>query len=115
MGSPFVRGIQGDDPRYLKLAATHTHYAVHSRPESIRHACDAEVSERDLRETYLPHFEACVKEGKAYPIMGAYNRINGEACCASPALLQQILREEWGFEGYVVSDCWAIYDIYGNH
>ncbi|NIP26802.1 MAG: glycoside hydrolase family 3 protein, partial [Phycisphaerae bacterium] len=75
----------------------------------------AQVNERDLRETYLPHFEACVKEADAYSIMGAYNRMNSEACCASPTLLQKILREEWGFEGFVVSDCWAIYDIYANH
>ncbi|MFZ0547832.1 MAG: glycoside hydrolase family 3 C-terminal domain-containing protein [Candidatus Promineifilaceae bacterium] len=115
LGVPFVKGLQGDDPNYLKLVATPKHYAVHSGPESIRHSFDAVVNERDLRETYLPHFEACVKEGKAYSIMGAYNRTNGEACCASPTLLQEILRDEWGFDGYVVSDCWAIYDIYGNH
>jgi beta-glucosidase len=115
MGVPFVKGLQGDDPDYLKLVATPKHYAVHSGPESIRHSFDAQVSERDLRETYLPHFEACVKEGEAYSIMGAYNRTNGEACCASETLLQKILRDEWGFDGFVVSDCWAIYDIYGNH
>ena len=72
------------------------------------------MSERDLRETYLPAFEACVKEGGAASIMGAYNRINGEPCCASPTLLRKILREEWGFEGYVVSDCWAINDIFAG-
>lgn len=115
MGVPFVQGLQGDDPHYLKLVATPKHYAVHSGPESHRHSFDAQVDERDLRETYLPHFEACVKEADAYSIMGAYNRTNGEACCASPTLLQKILRDEWGFEGYVVSDCLAIYDIYANH
>ncbi|MAT96110.1 MAG: glucan 1,4-alpha-glucosidase [Anaerolineaceae bacterium] len=115
LGVPFVKGLQGDDPDYLKLVATPKHYAVHSGPESCRHSFDAQVDERDLRETYLPHFEACVKEADAYSIMGAYNRTNGEACCASPTLLQKILRDEWGFEGYVVSDCWAIYDIYANH
>jgi beta-glucosidase len=115
MGVPFVKGLQGDDPHYLKLVATPKHYAVHSGPESSRHSFDAQVNERDLRETYLPQFEACVKEADAYSLMGAYNRTNGEACCASHTLLQKILRDEWGFEGYVVSDCWAIYDIYANH
>ncbi len=115
LGVPFVKGLQGDDPRYFKLVATPKHYAVHSGPESSRHYFDAQVSDRDLRETYLPQFEVCIKEAGAYSIMGAYNRINGEACCASPTLLQKILREEWGFEGYVVSDCWAIIDIYAHH
>ncbi|MCL4868468.1 MAG: glycoside hydrolase family 3 C-terminal domain-containing protein [Anaerolineae bacterium] len=115
LGVPFVKGLQGDDPHYLKLVATPKHYAVHSGPESGRHSFNAQVSERDLRETYLPQFEACVKEADPYSIMGAYNRTNGEACCASHTLLQKILRDEWGFEGYVVSDCWAIYDIYANH
>lgn len=115
MGVTFVKGLQGDDPRYLKLVATPKHFAVHSGPELRRHEFDARVSERDLRETYLPAFEACVKEGSAASIMGAYNRMNGEPCCASPRLLQKILREEWGFEGYVVSDCWAINDIFGGH
>lgn len=114
LGVPFVQGLQGEDPRYLKLVATPKHYAVHSGPESLRHSFDAQVSERDLRETYLPHFEACIRAG-ARSIMGAYNRTNGEACCASPRLLQEILREEWGFDGYVVSDCWAIIDIYAHH
>jgi len=115
MGVAFVKGLQGDDAKYLKLVATPKHYAVHSGPESKRHTFNATADERDLRETYLPQFEACVKEAKAYSIMGAYNRTNGEACCASPTLLQKILREEWGFDGYVVSDCGAIYDIYANH
>ncbi|MGE5530672.1 MAG: glycoside hydrolase family 3 C-terminal domain-containing protein, partial [Bacteroidota bacterium] len=115
MGVAFVRGLQGDDPRYLKLVATPKHFAVHSGPESQRHSFDAIVSERDLRETYLPAFEACVREGRAGSVMGAYNRTNGEACCASPTLLQRILRDEWGFDGYVVSDCWAIGDIYRHH
>jgi beta-glucosidase len=94
LGVPFVKGLQGDDPHYLKLVATPKHYAVHSGPESRRHSFDAQVNERDLRETYLPQFEACVKEADAYSIMGAYNRTNGEACCASPTLLQKILRDE---------------------
>ncbi|MCX7682069.1 MAG: glycoside hydrolase family 3 C-terminal domain-containing protein [Anaerolineae bacterium] len=115
MGVAFVKGLQGDDPRYLKLVATPKHFAVHSGPEPERHTFDAVVDERDLRETYLPHFEACIKEGGAFSIMGAYNRTNGEPCCASPTLLENILRQEWGFEGYVVSDCDAIYDIYAHH
>jgi beta-glucosidase len=115
MGGVFVKGLQGDDPRYLKLVATPKHYAVHSGPESDRHHFDARVDERDMRETYLPAFEACVKEAKAASVMGAYNRINGEPCCASPTLLEKILRQEWGFDGYVVSDCGAILDIYAHH
>jgi beta-glucosidase len=115
MGVVFVEGLQGDDPRYLKLVATPKHYAVHSGPESDRHHFDARVDERDMRETYLPAFEACVKEAKAACVMGAYNRLNGEPCCASPTLLQKILRQEWGFDGYVVSDCGAIVDIYAHH
>ncbi|MBN1887583.1 MAG: glycoside hydrolase family 3 C-terminal domain-containing protein [Thermoflexales bacterium] len=111
----FIQGLQGDDPRYLKTVATAKHFAVHSGPEKKRHTFDAVVSQRDLRMTYLPAFEACMVEGKAHSIMGAYNRVNGEACCASPSLLQEILRDEWGFEGYVVADCGAIDDIYSNH
>ena len=114
-GVTFVKGLQGDDPDYLKLVSTPKHYAVHSGPEPDRHKFDAVVSEKDLRETYLPAFEACVREAGAYSVMGAYNRTNGEACCASPTLLQKILRDEWGFDGYVVSDCWAIGDIYKHH
>jgi beta-glucosidase len=115
IGVPFVKGLQGDDPHYLKLVATPKHFAVHSGPESGRHAFDAQANERDIRETYLPAFEACVKEGKAASVMGAYNRLNGEPCCASPMLLERILRREWGFDGYVVSDCGAIHDIYKHH
>ena len=115
LGVAFVRGLQGDDPKYLKLVATPKHYAAHSGPEPERHSFNAVVSERDLRETYLPAFEACVREAHAESIMGAYNRVNGEPCCASPTLLQKILREQWGFEGYVVSDCGAINDIYQGH
>ena len=115
MGVAFVKGLQGDDPHTLKLVATAKHYAVHSGPESTRHYFDARVSEHDLWETYLPAFEACVREAKAYSVMGAYNRANGEPCCASPTLLAGILRGQWGFEGYVVSDCGAIADIYQQH
>lgn len=115
MGVAFVKGLQGDHPKYLKLVATPKHYAVHSGPEPARHTFDARVSRRVLYDTYLPAFEACVKEGKAASVMGAYNRVNGEPCCASPTLLQAILRNEWGFDGYVVSDCGAINDIFMWH
>jgi len=115
MGVAFVKGLQGDDPRYLKVVATPKHFAVHSGPEPDRHHFDARINERDLRETYLPAFEACIREGKAFSIMGAYNRYNGEACCASRRLLEEILRGEWGFSGYVVSDCGAIDDIWKYH
>ena len=115
MGVAFVRGLQGDDSRCLKLVATPKHFAVHSGPEALRHEFDAVISPRDLRETYLPAFEACVREGKAASIMGAYNRTNGEPCCASPTLIGEILRGEWGFDGYFVSDCGALEDLYKHH
>lgn len=115
MGVAFIKGLQGDHPDYLKLVATPKHFAVHSGPELNRHHFDARIDEHDLRETYLPAFEACVREGKAASVMGAYNRVNGEACCASPTLLEEILRGEWGFDGYIVSDCGAILDIYAHH
>jgi beta-glucosidase len=115
LGVQFVQGLQGDDPRYLKTVATPKHFAVHSGPENDRHHFDAMVSQRDLWTTYLPAFKACIIEGQAASIMGAYNRTNGEACCASSTLLQKILRDEWGFDGCVVSDCGAIYDIWANH
>ncbi len=115
MGVALIKGLQGNDPRYLKLVATAKHYAVHSGPEPLRHSFDAVVSPRDLRETYLPAFKASVKEAKVHSIMGAYNRTNGEPCCGSKTLLQEILRDEWGFNGYVVSDCWAIKDFHAHH
>lgn len=111
----FVRGMQGDDPTYLKTVATPKHYAVHSGPEPDRHVFDAVVRESDLRETYLPAFRAAVVDGGAASVMCAYNRFRGDPACASPQLLQGILRDEWGFDGYVVSDCWAISDIYSTH
>ena len=111
----FIRGMQGDDPKYLKTVATVKHFAVHSGPEPSRHTFDAVVSERDLRESYLPHFEAGIREGGAFSLMCAYNRIDGSPACGSDMLLQQILRDEWGFQGYVVSDCGAINDIYQGH
>jgi beta-glucosidase len=115
MGVALVEGLQGDDQKYLKVAATAKHYAVHSGPEAERHHFDAVVSPRDLRETYLPAFEALVREAKVEAVMGAYNRTNGEPCCASQTLLADILRDEWDFDGHVVSDCWAIRDIWEHH
>ena len=115
IGVSFVKGLQGDDPKYFKVMATPKHYAVHSGPEADRHHFDAVVDDKDLWETYLPAFEATIKEGNAQSIMGAYNRTNGEPCCGSKTLLQDILRKEWGFDGYVVSDCWAIGDFYKYH
>lgn len=113
MGEAFVEGMQGDG-EYLKAAACAKHFAVHSGPESLRHKFNAEVSKKDLRETYLPAFEKLVKKAKVEAVMGAYNRTNGEPCCASPAL-QEILRGEWGFEGHFVSDCWALRDFHTQH
>ncbi len=115
MGVNFVKGMQGDDPKYLKLVATPKHFAVHSGPEPERHFFDATTTERDLYDTYLPAFEATVVEGKAYSIMAAYNRYMGKPCCASHQLLEDILRKDWGFKGYVVSDCNAIRDIHDYH
>lgn len=114
IGKEFVQGLQGDNPKYLKLVATAKHYAVHSGPEPGRHEYDANVSERDLRETYLPAFRTLIIDGGAYSVMGAYNRFRGQSCCASDELFG-ILRNEWGFKGYVVSDCGAIADIWRNH
>lgn len=111
----FIKGLQGDDPKYFKTIATVKHFAVHSGPESNRHTFDAKIAERDFRETYLPQFEMGIKEGKAYSVMCAYNRLNGEACCGSNHLLTEVLRNEWNFKGYVVSDCGAIDDIYERH
>jgi beta-glucosidase len=115
MGVSFVRGLQGDDPKYRKLDATAKHFAVHSGPEADRHHFDARPSTRDLYETYLPAFEALVKEGQVDAVMGAYNRVYGESASASQFLLRDVLRRDWGFKGYVVSDCWAIVDIWKNH
>ncbi|MCK5852566.1 glycoside hydrolase family 3 C-terminal domain-containing protein [bacterium] len=112
---PFIRALQGNDPKYYKITATAKHFAVHSGPEHDRHKFNAVVSEKDLRETYLPAFEACVKDAKVESVMGAYNRTNGEACCASTTLIQKILREEWNFQGHFVSDCAAIRDIFMYH
>lgn len=115
MAVSFIRGLQGDHPRYFKVIATAKHYAVHSGPEPERHSFNAIVDQATLRSSYLPHFEMAVREGKVYSVMCAYNRFQNFPCCASPLLLNDILRKEWGFEGYVVSDCWAINDIYAFH
>ena len=115
LGVAFVKGIQGNDKKYLKAAACAKHFAVHSGPETERHSFDAVVSKKDLRETYLPAFKECVEEAGVEAIMGAYNRTNGEPCCGSKTLLKEILREEWGFNGHVTSDCWAIKDFHEGH
>jgi beta-glucosidase len=111
----FIQGMQGNDPHYFKVIATAKHYAVHSGPESTRHQFDAKPSERDLRETYLPAFRASIVEGKADSVMCAYNRVDGVPACASTDLLEKRLRGEWGFQGYIVSDCGAISDIFRGH
>ncbi len=111
----FIQGMQGDDPHYLKTVATAKHFAVHSGPEPLRHSFDARPSERDLEETYLPAFRASVVEGKVDSIMCAYNSIDGFPACANKNLLQDHLRKDWGFQGFVVSDCAAITDfVYGH-
>ncbi|WBY63589.1 glycoside hydrolase family 3 C-terminal domain-containing protein [Thermocaproicibacter melissae] len=115
LGVAYIKGIQGDDPKYLKAAACAKHFAVHSGPEAERHSFNAVVSQKDLWETYLPAFEAAVLEGDVAGVMGAYNRTNGEPCCGSKTLLLDILRKEWGFKGYTTSDCWAIKDFNENH
>lgn len=115
LGIAFIKGMQGDHPKYLKTAACVKHYAVHSGPEEERHSFNAVVSEKDLRETYLPAFKECIEEADVAGVMGAYNRTNGEPCCGSKTLLKDILRDEWGFKGYVTSDCWAIKDFHENH
>ncbi len=115
IGIQFVKGIQGDDPNYMLAMACAKHYGVHSGPESLRHRFDAEPSPRDLYETYLPQFERVVREGHVAGVMGAYNSLLGVPCCASTLLLKDLLRDQWGFEGYIVSDCDAIGDIWRQH
>ena len=115
LGVAFIRGLQGDDPKYVKAMACAKHFAVHSGPESERHWFDVAPSERDFYESYLPQFGAAVREGHVGSVMGAYNAVYGKPACASPLLLTDILRKQWGFTGHVVSDCGAIYDIYANH
>lgn len=115
MASEFVKGLQGNDPRYLKAAACAKHYAVHSGPEKDRHYFNAVVTKRELYDTYLPAFKKLVTEAKIESVMGAYNRTLGEPCCASKLLIEDILRGEWGFQGHFVSDCGALTDIHLHH
>ena len=115
IGKSFVKGLQGNDPNYFKVIATAKHFAVHSGPESQRHKFDAWPSHTDLYETYLPAFEALVKEAKVYSVMTCYNRVYGTPSSANTFLFKETLRGKWGFKGYVVSDCWAISDMYNFH
>ena len=114
LGIRFIKGLQGNG-KYLKTAACSKHFAVHSGPEAVRHQFDARVNPKDMNETYLPAFEATVREGEVESVMGAYNRVNGEPACGSETLLKKTLRGKWGFRGHVVSDCWAIRDFHANH
>lgn len=114
LGVAYVKGLQGDGAT-LRTAACAKHFAVHSGPEADRHHFDAKANKKDMHETYLPAFEACVKEGNVESVMGAYNRTNGEPCCAHSELMEDILRNDWKFEGHYVSDCWAIKDFHENH
>ena len=114
LGIRFIKGLQGDG-KYLKTAACSKHFAVHSGPEALRHEFDAKASPKDMEETYLAAFEATVKEAEVESVMGAYNRVNGEPACGSETLLKKTLREKWGFQGHVVSDCWAVRDFHTNH
>lgn len=114
LGVSFIRGLQGNG-EYLRTAACAKHFAVHSGPEEMRHYFDAKVDLKELWQTYLPAFEACVKEGQVESVMGAYNRTNGEPCCAHSYLMDDVLRGQWGFEGHYVSDCWAVRDFHENH
>ena len=115
LGDAFVRGLQGDDPKYLKAAACAKHYAVHSGPEPLRHVFNTTVSAFDLWDTYLPAFEKLVTQSKIAGVMCAYNAFQGQPCCANDLLMTDILRKKWNFKGYVTSDCWAIDDFYKNH
>lgn len=114
LGVRFVKGLQGNG-KYIKAAACAKHFAVHSGPEKLRHSFDAKASEYDLWDTYLPAFEACVKEANVEAVMGAYNRTNGEVCCGHSRMIPEILRKQWGFQGHFVSDCWAIADFHNSH
>lgn len=114
MGVAYVKGLQGDGET-MKAAACAKHFAVHSGPEALRHEFNAEATKKDMTETYLPAFEALVKEAGVEAVMGAYNRTNGEPCCGSKTLIQDMLREKWGFKGHFVSDCWAIRDFHEHH
>ncbi|RYZ45038.1 MAG: glycosyl hydrolase, partial [Sphingobacteriales bacterium] len=115
LGTAFVRAMQGSDPKYFKTITTAKHFAVHSGPEPVRHAFNAEPSKRDLWETYLPAFKMLAQEGKVYSFMCAYNRLYGEPCCSDAFLMNTILRKKWGFKGFVATDCGAVYDFYMFH
>lgn len=115
LGVAYIKGLQGEDTEHLKSAACAKHFAVHSGPEADRHYFDAQVNDHDLYDTYLYAFKECVKEGKVEAVMGAYNRVNGAPACGNKRLLKDVLRDEWGFEGHVVSDCWAILDFHEHH
>ena len=115
IGVQFIKGLQGNDPKYWKLVATSKHYAVHSGPETGRHSFDAIVDNRDLLETYLPAFSMTVKYANVHSVMCAYNRTNEEVCCGSNYLLTRLLRDSMGFTGYIVSDCDAVQDFYTGH
>ena len=115
MGVAFVTGLQGDDPKYFRVVSTPKHFAVHSGPETSRHTINVEVSKHDVEDTYLPAFRAAVTEGKAGSVMCAYNRVNGQPACANSFLLKDQLRGAWKFNGYVVSDCDAIFDVFNGH
>ncbi len=115
LGTRYIDGIQGKDDNFLKAAACTKHFAVHSGPEGIRHSFDAKVNQKDFWETYLYAFEKCIENTHVEAVMGAYNRVNGEPACGSKTLLQDILRDKFGFEGHVTSDCWAIKDFYTGH
>jgi beta-glucosidase len=112
LGTAFVKGLQGDDPRYYRVIATPKHYAVHSGPESTRHKANLDPSPHDLWDTYLPAFRSTIVEGKADSIMCAYNAVEGKPACASDLLLKDILRGDWKFQGFVTSDCGAVDDFY---
>ncbi len=114
LGVAYVKGLQGDG-EVMKAAACGKHFAVHSGPEAVRHEFNVEPTAKDMEETYLPAFEALVKEARVEAVMGAYNRVNGEPCCGSKTLIHDTLREKWGFQGHYVSDCWAINDFHEHH
>src|SRR5580692_11413428 len=115
MAVQFIKGLQGDNPTYMKAMACAKHYAVHSGPEPLRHGFNAEPPERDLYETYLPQFEMAVREGHVGGVMGAYSALDGVPDCANSFLLDDLLRHQWGFDGYIVSDCDAVHDIFSGH
>ncbi|HAG68508.1 MAG TPA: glycosyl hydrolase [Lachnospiraceae bacterium] len=116
LGKAFIKGLQQKDEKgYLKIAACAKHFAVHSGPEALRHGFDVTPTEKDLNETYLPAFKEAVRDGEVEAVMTAYNSVFGEPCCANDRLINRILKEEWGFEGHIVSDCWAVKDMHGDH